>query len=144
MYWLGFAQDSLTALKKQNVGTESVSANYYKHRHEIGVPEADRVIANIFEEDPRRAFIAFKYLEDMRKNLIEVYKVLREGGRYIIVVGNNRIRGQLFENWKYLMPIAENIGFAVETYFGSEIIKHFIKVPRGERINTDWILVLKK
>ena len=144
MYWLGFAQDSLTALKKQNVGTESVSANYYKHRHEIGVPEADRVIANIFQEDPRRAFIAFKYLEDMGKNLMEVYKVLREGGRYIIVVGNNRIRGQLFENWKYLMPIAENVGFEVETYFGSEIIKHFIKVPRGERINTDWILVLKK
>ena len=144
MYWLGFAQDSLTPLKKQNVGTESVSASHYKVRHEIGVPEADRVMANIFENDPRRAFIAFKYLDDMRKNLIEVYKVLREGGRYIIVVGNNRIRGQLFENWKYLMPIAEDIGFEIETYFGSEIIKHFIKVPRGERINTDWILILKK
>ena len=144
MYWLGFAQDSLTALKKQNVGTESVSASHYKLRHEIGIPEADRVMANIFEADPRRAFIAFKYLDDMRKNLIEVYKVLREGGRYVIVVGNNRIRGQLFENWKYLMPIAEDIGFEIETYFGSEIIKHFIKVPRGERINIDWILVLKK
>jgi len=144
MYWLGFAQDSLTALKRQNVGTESVSARHYKLRHEIGVPEADRVMANIFEGDPRRAFIAFKYLDDMRKNLAEVYKVLREGGRYIIVVGNNRIRGQLFENWKYLMPIAEKIGFEVETYFGSEIIKHFIKTPRKERIHTDWILVLKK
>ena len=144
MYWLDFAQDSLTPLKKQNVGTESVSATHYKVRHEIGVPEVDRVIANIFETDPRRAFIAFKYLEDMRKNLKEVYKVLREGSRYVIVVGNNRIRGHLFENWKYLMPIAEAIGFEVETYFGSEIIKHFIKVPRGERINTDWILVLKK
>ena len=144
MYWLGFAQDSLTALKKQNVGTESVSASHYKLRHEIGIPEADRVMANIFEVDPRRAFIAFKYLDDMRKNFIEVYKVLREGGRYIIVVGNNRIRGQLFENWKYLMLIAENIGFEVETYFGSEIIKHFVKMPRKERIHTDWILVMKK
>ena len=144
MYWLGFAQDTLTPLKKQNVGTESVSASDYKTLHEIGVPEADRVMANIFEADPRRAFIAFKYLEDMRKNLSEVYKVLRDGGRYVIVVGNNRIRGNLFENWRYLMPIAEGIGFKIETYFGSEIIKHFIKVPRGERINTDWILVLKK
>ncbi len=144
MYWLGFAQASLTALKKQNVGTESVSARNYKNRHEIGVPEADKVMAKIFEADPRRAFIAFKYLDDMRKNLTEVYKVLRKDGRYIVVVGNNRIRGQLFENWKYLMPIAEKIGFEVETYFGSEIIKHFIKVPREERINTDWILVLKK
>ncbi|MDE0485062.1 MAG: DNA methyltransferase [Candidatus Poribacteria bacterium] len=144
MYWLGFAQTSLTTLKKQNVGTESVSASHYKNRHEIGVPEADKVMAKIFEADPRRAFIAFKYLDDMRKNLTEVYKVLRKGGRYIVVVGNNRIRGQLFENWKYLMPIAEKIGFEVETYFGSEIIKHFIKVPREERINTDWTLVLKK
>ena len=144
MYWLGFTQSSLTALKKQNVGTESVSASDYKVRHEIGVPEADRVMTHIFEIDPRRAFIAFKYLEDMRKNLDEVYKVLRAGGRYAIVVGNNRIRGHLFESWKYLMPIAEAIGFEVETYFGSEIIKHFIKVPRGERINTDWTLVLKK
>ena len=144
MYWLGFAQDSLTALKKENVGTESVSASNYKNRHEIGVPEADKVMANIFEADPRRTYIAYKYLDDMRKNLTEVYNVLRKGGRYIVVVGNNRIRGQLFENWKYLMPIAEKIGFEVETYFGSEIIKHFIKVPREERINTDWILVLKK
>ena len=144
MYWLGFAQDSLTALKKRNVGTESVSASYYKLLHEVGVPEADKVIANIFEDDPRRAFIAFKYLDDMRKNLSEVYKVLREGGRYVIVVGNNRIRGHLFENWKYLMPIAEDIGFEVETYFGSEIINHFVKMPRKERIHTDWILVLKK
>ena len=144
MYWLGFAQESLLALKKLNVGTESVSASHYKIEHKIGVPEADRVIVKIFKEDPRRAFIAFKYLEDMRKNLTEVYKVLRKGGRYIVVVGNNRIRGQLFENWKYLMPIAEDIGFGIETYFGSEIIKHFIKVPRGERINTDWVLVLKK
>ncbi len=144
MYWLGFAQDSLTALKKQNVGTESVSARDYKQKHEIGVQEADKVITNIYEIDPRRAYIAYKYLKDMRENLAEVYKVLRNGCRYIVVVGNNRIRGQLFESWKYLMQIAEEIGFEVETYFGSEIIKHFIKVPREERINTDWILVLKK
>jgi len=141
MYWLGFAQNSL---KKRNVGTESVSASHYKTCHEIGVPEADKVIANIFEIDPRRAFIAYKYLEDMWKNLIEVHKVLREGGRYVIVVGNNRIRGHLFENWKYLMPIAEEVGFEVETYFGSEIIKHYVKMPRKERIHTDWIIVLKK
>lgn len=144
MYWLGLVQDSLTELKKQNVGTESVSANDYKTLHQIGVSDADMTIQNIYEKDPRRAYIAYKYLNDMRKNLIEVFKVLRKGGRYVVVVGNNRIRGHLFESWKYLMPMAEKIGFKVENYFGSEIIKHFIKVPRAERINTDWILVLRK
>ena len=141
---VGFRARLVNCSEKQNVGTESVSASHYKRRHEIGVQEADRVIANIFEDDPRRAFIAFKYLDDMRKNLNEVYKVLREGGRYVIVVGNNRIRGHLFENWKYLMPIAEGIGFEVETYFGSEIIKHFIKVPRGNASTRIGFLVLKR
>ena len=144
LYWLGFADGTLTPLKKKHVGTESVSSQDYRTRHQIGVEEADSVIEKIFEQDPRRAYIAFKYLDDMQKNLSQVYSVLRDGGRYIIVVGNNRMRGQLFESWKYLMTLAENIGFNIENYFGSEIIKHFIKVPREERINTDWILVLRK
>ena len=42
------------------------------------------------------------------------------------------------------MKMAEEVGFQLELYFASEIIRHFIKVPRGERIDTDWVLVLKK
>ena len=144
LYWLGFLNGSLTPLKKQHVGTESVSSKDYSNLHKINVKEADIIIANIYKKDKRRAYIAYKYLEDIKKNLQEVYRVLKHNGRYIVVVGNNKIREELFENWKYIMELAKQIGFEVETYFGSEIIKHFIKVPRGERINTDWILVLKK
>ena len=97
LYWLGFADGTLTPLKKKHVGTESVSSQDYRIQHQIGVEEADSVIEKIFEQDPRRAYIAFKYLDDMQKNLSEVYSVLRDGGRYIIAVGNNRMRGQLFE-----------------------------------------------
>lgn len=144
IYWLGFYKGSLTPLKKRHIGTESVSSKDYKELHKIGISEADQVLLNIYEQDPRRSYIAFKYLEDMRENLREVYRVLKDGGRYIIVVGNNTMRGNIFESWKYLMQLAENIGFSVETYFGSEIIRHYIKVPREERINTDWIIVLRK
>jgi len=144
IYWLGLAKDSLAPLKKEHVGTESVSYKDYSTLHKIGVSSADVVIENIFEKDPRRAYIAYKYLNDMNVNLMEVYKVLKKNGRYIIVVGNNKIRGELFENWRYIMEMASNIGFSIEKYFGSEIIRHFIKVPREERINTDWVLVLKK
>lgn len=80
----------------------------------------------------------------MRDNMQEVYRVLKKGGRYVIVVGNNHIRGVVFETWKYLMMIAPEIGFRVENYVGSEIIRHFIKVPREQRIDVDWILVLQK
>jgi DNA modification methylase len=144
MYWLGFFSGSLVSLKKQHVGTENVSAKDYKELHLTGIESADAVIAKIFESDPRRAFIAYKYLMDMEQNLKEVYRVLKPGGRYAVVVGNNRIRGELFESWVYLQGFAKRLGFKIENYFASEIIKHFIKVPRGERIDTDWILILKK
>lgn len=143
-YWLGLTSGSLTPLKKKHVGTESVSSSEYKKLHKIGVEEADITLSKIFNKDPRRSYIAFKYLDDMRLNLLEVHKALKKEGRYIVVVGNNKIRDELFENWKYIMELAKNIGFKVENYFASEIIKHFIKVPREERINTDWIIVLRK
>jgi len=144
IYWLGIMNGSLTPLKKKHVGTESVMVSDYKYLHRIGVTDADNKIERIFEKDPRRAFIAYRYLLDMNANLSEVYKVLKKGGKYVVVVGNNTIRGEIFENWKYLMHLADNTGFKIRKYFGSEIIKHFIKVPREERINTDWIIILEK
>lgn len=144
MYWLGLANGSLNLLKKNHIGTEVVKVAEYKTLHKIGEKEADKKLKAIFEKDPRRAFIAYKYLYDMKLNLKETYRALKPNARYVIVIGNNTIRGENFENWKYLMNMAEEVGFKVENYFGSEIIKHFIKVPREERINTDWIIVLKK
>ena len=144
MYWLNLARGSLTPLKRKHVGTESVKITDYQIRHEIGIPEADYVIDKIYNKDPRRAYIVYKYLYDMEANLNEVYRVLKTNGRYVVVVGNNTIRGNTFENWKYIMKLSKKIGFKVESYFASEIIRHFIKVPRTERINTDWIIVLKK
>jgi len=144
IYWLGFEKGSLTPLKKRHVGTESVYAKDYYSLHQMGVESADSVIARIFQKDPRRAYISYKYLIDMKDNLREVHRVLKKDRHYIVVVGNNKIRNELFENWRYILEMAEGIGFKVENYFASEIINHFIKVPREERINTDWILILKK
>lgn len=144
LYWLELAKGSLAPLKKKHIGTENVSSNDYKIQHALGIKEVDRVIKKIFQKDPRRAFIVYKYLIDMKQNLKEIFRVLKSGGRYVMVVGNNKIRGELFENWMYIMRLAEQAGFNVENYFSSEIIKHFIKIPREERINTDWILVLRK
>jgi len=144
IYWLGIRNGSLAPLKKIHVGTETVNHVDYRHLRSIGISDADAVLAKIYEKDPRRSFILYKYLVDMQKNLEEVKRVLAPGGKYVIVVGNNKMRGYLVETWKYLMEMAERIGFEVNCYFASEIIRHFIKVPREERIQTDWILVLEK
>ena len=144
LYWLGFASGSLKELKQQHVGTEVVAAKDYKELHKTTSKQANMTIENIYELDPRRAFIASKYIDDMESNLREVYRVLKPGKRYVVVIGNNLVRGIRFESWRYLKEIAPSIGFEVEKNFISGIINHFIKVPREERINDDHILVLKK
>lgn len=144
IYWLGFERGSLKGLKEKHVGTEVVSAKDYSELHETGCQSADRTIEKIFRVDPRRAFIATKYIRDMVLNLEKVYRVLKPGGRYVVVVGNNTIRGFNFETWRYLMEMAPKLGYRVECNFISEIINHFIKVPRKERINDDHVLILQK
>ena len=144
IYWLEFENGSLTPLKKKHIGTESVTVKFYKELHLINIPEADKKLRAIFKVDKRRAYIAYKFLADMEKNIKEVNRVLKKGKRYAIVIGNNTIRGNIFESWKYLIEIAKRNNFEVETSFGSEIIKHFIKIKRDERINTDWIIILRK
>ena len=144
IYWLDLAQDSLLDLKKKQIGTETVYKKDYDKLQTIGVTAADNVIDRIYQKDKRRAYIAYKFLADMEKNLQEIYRVLKPDGYYIVAIGNNKIRGELFESWRYLLELAQRVGFKVELYFGSEIIKHFIKIKREERINTDWIIVLRK
>lgn len=144
IYWLEIENGSLTPLKKKHIGTESVSVNDYNELHCIGIPEADKILESIYKIDRRRSYIAYNFLKDMESNLKEVYRTLKIGSRYAIVIGNNTIRGHTFESWKYLIEIASRNKFEVEKFFGSDIIKHFIKIKRDERINTDWVIVLKK
>jgi len=144
MYWLGLASGSLAPLKRRHVGTEVVRVENYRELHKTGIKSADGVLKKIYKIDPRRAYIASKYVSDMSINLKEVYRVLNKRGRYVVVVGSNMIRGNTFENWKYIKESALQIGFEVEVHFISIIINHFIRISRKERIEEDHVLVLRK
>ena len=144
IYWLGFESGSLQPLKKRHVGTEVVSSKEYSKLHKTGCKEADKAIAEIYATDPRRAYIATKYMWDMFANLREVYRVLRPGAAYVLVVGSNLIRGVKFETWRYLCSEAPKMGYEIKCHFISAVINHFIKIPRKERINDDYVLVLRK
>ncbi|MDQ3703131.1 MAG: hypothetical protein M3442_19760 [Chloroflexota bacterium] len=146
MYLLGLspAGEPLAAAKRQHIGTEVVRSADYRELHHSGLPALDEQVAELFAVDRRRAYIVYRYFADMEQNLREVRRTLKPGGRYVVVVGNNLIRGREVPTYAYLMALAERTGWEVETYFASEVIRHYIKVPRKERINTDWVLVLRR
>lgn len=146
MYLLGLAApgEPLAEAKRQHIGTEVVRSADYSELHHYGLPALDEQLAELYAIDRRRAYIVYRYFVDMEQNFREVRRTVKPGGRYVVVVGNNLIRGREVPSYAYLMAVAERTGWEVETYFASEVIRHYIKVPRKERITTDWVLVLRR
>ena len=80
MYWLGLLGDGpLSRLKRTYIGTETVYKEEYEHLRLSGFESLDPVLEEIYEKDPRRSFIVFKFFEDMKSQLEEMYRILRPG-----------------------------------------------------------------
>ncbi len=147
MYWLGFIEDEpLSKMKRRYIGTETVYKEEYLERQISNYTTLDNVLRRIFKSDPRRSFIVYKFFDDMKKQLSETYRVLRPGAKYCLAIGNNLIRGIRVESHKILSEIAtsSSIGFKLERSFFSGLIRHFIKIPRKERMHGEWVLILEK
>lgn len=144
MYWLGLVEGSLAPMKREYIGTEVVYKKEYKDLKKSGYDLVDPILENLYEIDPRRSHIVFKFFQEMKRNLEEVHRVLGKGGRYCVVIGNNTIRGISIPSHEIIMEIALDVGFGVENYFNSALINHFIKIPRQERMKGEWVTILQK
>lgn len=148
--WLNLeSEDSIRNKKKDYVGTENITSKVEIEHLDI-LTECP-LLKDIFEEisviDIKRALIVKKFFEDMKKNLQEVYKSLKPGGNYCIVIGDSTIRKVQVKSWKILTYLAFDIGFELENYFGYSIQNHYLRIPRGNRggkIETDIVFTLKK
>jgi DNA modification methylase len=146
MYWLGLLGDGpLSHVKRKYIGTETVYKDEYEHLRESGYETLDPILERIYTKDPRRSFIVFKFFEDMKQQLSEIFQVLKPGGRYCVAIGNNLIRGVEVRSDEILSEIAtSSVGFELENTFFSKLIRHFIRIPRPERMLGEWVLILQK
>ena len=146
MYWLGFLGDGpLSEVKRKYIGTETVYKDEYDELSVSGLDTLDPILKRIYKIDPRRSFIAYKFFEDMESHFEEMMRILRPGSRYCVAIGNNLIRGVRVKSHEILAEIATSrIGFELETQFFSKLIRHFIRIPRRERMNGEWVLILRK
>jgi DNA modification methylase len=147
MYWLGLINNlPLSTMKRKYIGTEAVFKREYEILHASGFRTLDPTLTAIHERDPRRSYIVYRFFEDMKRQLMETFRVLRPGGRYCIAVGNNTIRGVPVESHKILTEIAisPELGFRLDRSFFSGLIRHFIKIPRRERMHGEWVIILRK
>ncbi|MHA2424193.1 MAG: DNA methyltransferase [Candidatus Thorarchaeota archaeon] len=147
MYWLGMiGEGPLSNMKRNYIGTETVYKHEYEKLQYSGLTTLDPLLEKIFESDPRRSFIVFKFFEDMKEQLKETLRVLRSGARYCLAIGSNLIRDVPVHSHQILSEIATSpdVGFDLERSFFSGLIRHFIKIPRKERMSGEWVLILRK
>lgn len=146
--WLDFFEDNeINEHRKSYIGTDRVYKNEYDILHLMNVKEIDDKLREIYNNNKKKAHIIYKYLVGMENNFKEVHKVLKEGGRYLVVVGNNSVMNIEIELSEFLIILAKLVGFEFEKIFSYKIKDRHLIIPRngkGRIIEKDWMIVLNK
>lgn len=146
--WLGLVPSKkLRALEDLNIGREHFPKETYKGLILTGIASADSVLEAVYEVNPLRSAIAAIYLLEMRSALAESVRVLRPGGRLVLVIGNNEICGHEFKSSEYLEEICRGLGLDVELKLIDAIKSRGLMTKRNRTaslITREWVLVFRK
>ncbi len=156
IHWLDLVKDDEDRLNLYNfeIGTERIQKKVYSQVGSFGIKEIDDTIKDIFDssnsnqQSQLRSRVTYQYFLDMKKHFEEAYKVLKKGGRYCIVVGDNTIRKVPVPTSIYLSMIAESVGFKKEKQFQIILKNRSLNVKRNVdfagKIKYDRMIVLRK
>lgn len=155
--WLGtLVNEDIQALRLKQVGHEKRRDNainlkvikifkpyYEKLINENNNIEAKRTKTN-FENVAKTCL---SYFNDMYDNLICVKAVLKKGGEYHMVIGDNVIKNIEIPTHKLIAEIAQSVGFKWTGYYKYAIKDHRTSIPRndnGGKIKHEFVIILKK
>jgi SAM-dependent methyltransferase len=107
LVWMGYRIPDLRVLRAESVGTEAGN----------GVAESDPEIRTLIDDlnlrpqlGTREEAAMARYIDDMRRALREVARVLAPGGKAVYVVGENTIRGTYIRNSRVVTALANLSG----------------------------------
>ncbi|TKJ17061.1 hypothetical protein CEE44_00820 [Candidatus Woesearchaeota archaeon B3_Woes] len=156
VHWLDLVKSDQDRLNLYNyeIGTERIPKKEYSILGQIGIDETDKIIEEIYNaydsntQSKLRSRVTYKYFLDMKKHFEEAYKVLKNGGRYCIVIGDNNIRKVFVPTSLFLSKIAESVGFKKEKQFQIILKQRSMNIDRNvsfaDKIDYDRMIVLKK
>ena len=130
--WLGLVPDErLRALEERTIGREHYKKEAYR---ELVLPEDElgrSQLESIWKKDPLRAHIASAYLIEMREAIKEMKRLVRKGGKLILVVGNNTVAGEPFLTSCYIKNIAMSLGLELELELVDDIRSRGLMTKRN-------------
>jgi len=147
LQWLELNSSTIAELDKQSIGREHFPKKEYDKFHVLGINKIDKILLKIYERNKLRAYITYKYLFEMQESFNYYYKILKPKGYFVMIIGNNTIAGYEFMTHKYLIKIAEKIGFSTELILIDDIKSRGLMTKRNKTasiISREYIIVFKK
>lgn len=146
--WLGLAgAGELRSFERKNIGREHLDLAEVNDRTATGLPDADSLITAISEENPRRAAIVRTYLLEMQSALNEAVRVLKPGGSFVLVIGDNQVCGRVFASSRYLTQILNDLGLETKLRLVDKIRSRGLMTKRNKTasiISQEWVILLQK
>ena len=105
-FWIGDLfglenQEKQNKAKQLYIGTEKVSSTTYKDKRNLGFTKIDNYIDQIYETNPKHAYIMYKYFFDMNEHLHDMHKIMRIGSIYVMVIGNSTVSNIVIPTLKF-------------------------------------------
>jgi len=147
LLWLGFSENELIQLNKKMIGSEEVSIKEINLAEPVGVKSVDALVEWALSKSVRRGAMLLRYFTGMKRSLAEMHRVLKEEGRAIIVIGNNKVLGRHVNTYKLILDMAIDLGFKLEVILKDKIRGRGMITKRhntGGLIQDEYIIVLKK
>lgn len=146
--WLGLAPSKgLRRLEDQTIGREHHAKASWASVGSTGIDSADDLIATIARENQARAKIVGSYLIEMRAALKEAVRVLRPGGCFVLVIGDNTVCGRRFASSDYLKLMLEEMGMTTVLFLIDSIPSRGLMTRRNKTagiISTESVIVFRK
>ncbi|URF49417.1 hypothetical protein [Dinoroseobacter shibae] len=130
--WIGTADDdAIKTVRNAQLG-ERVRRNR-EVREDFVYSISRQHLGELETIDEARFKTAVVFFDDMRRNMEAVFRALRPGGFYYIIIGNSRIRGVDVPTHQVIAEIAGQLGYKWDKYFLYRIRDHRTSIPRGDR-----------
>jgi DNA modification methylase len=148
LLWLDVLSElQIAQLDKETIGTERVALKETDFSITTGVESVDRLVKWASSKSRERAAIILRYFLEMKKTMIEMYRVLKNESYAVLVVGNNEVLGKKVKTYSLLIDAAESVGFKLELVLKDRIRGRGMITRRhntGGLIEEEYIVVLKK
>ncbi len=146
--WLDLAPSSgLRRLEDQTIGREHHAKASWEDIGSTGIDDADALIATIARQNQSRAKIVNTYLIEMRAALTEAVRVLRPGGCFVLVIGDNTVCRRRFPSSDYLRIMLEEMGMTTILSLVDSIPSRGLMTRRNQTagiITTESVILLRK